>query len=442
MGFLKYLRNVLKALEIAKFMSVISAFISCKPQKRMLMQKYLVEYTAKGGKLLSSSVTAKSEAEALRKARKLGNVTHISLAPKRSMQYYMDEFERRYMSSVKLTDIIGSFTQIAFMMKASSVEKCFEEAAKGTQNKQLAYILNQVASDINSGMMASVAMKKHDCFDDVVIAMMRLGEATGKMDESLIKLTEILKDMYENSRKFKKAMRYPIMVICAITGAFVFLMLSVVPQFEGIFSDLGVDLPLATQILFSIKTVMQSYGHWVLGGLIATGLAIKYYRGKSEDFARNMDALMLRIKIIGPIILYSNLYRFNLILTELTRAGNTIEVALVTAIDTVGNLSLQQKLSSVRSSILNGQGTYEGFASTGLYDGMMLQMIRAGDETGNMDQMLGHVSEFFKGRFEDKIDNLSSAIEPIIMFFIAGMVLLLALGIFLPMWDMGSAVNG
>ena len=423
-------------------MSVISAFISCKPQKRMLMQKYLVEYTAKGGKLLSSSVTAKSEAEALRKARKLGNVTHISLAPKRSMQYYMDEFERRYMSSVKLTDIIGSFTQIAFMMKASSVEKCFEEAAKGTQNKQLAYILNQVASDINSGMMASVAMKKHDCFDDVVIAMMRLGEATGKMDESLIKLTEILKDMYENSRKFKKAMRYPIMVICAITGAFVFLMLSVVPQFEGIFSDLGVDLPLATQILFSIKTVMQSYGHWVLGGLIATGLAIKYYRGKSEDFARNMDALMLRIKIIGPIILYSNLYRFNLILTELTRAGNTIEVALVTAIDTVGNLSLQQKLSSVRSSILNGQGTYEGFASTGLYDGMMLQMIRAGDETGNMDQMLGHVSEFFKGRFEDKIDNLSSAIEPIIMFFIAGMVLLLALGIFLPMWDMGSAVNG
>ncbi|WP_298104096.1 type II secretion system F family protein, partial [uncultured Campylobacter sp.] len=141
------------------------------------------------------------------------------------------------------------------------------------------------------------------------------------------------------------------------------------------------------------------------------------------------------------IIFFSTMSRFMLIFTELVRAGIPIADALDTSVLMVDNHTLKEKLSTVKIAVQQGVSLTEAFNNTGLYESMLIQMISAGEQAGNLDKMLGNVTDYYKEKFDDIIDNISSYVEPIMLFFMAGMVLLLALGIFMPMWDLGKAVK-
>ena len=171
-------------------------------------------------------------------------------------------------------------------------------------------------------------------------------------------------------------------------------------------------------------------------------MCIRDRYANNEGFKSSFDKHILKVYLIGDIVFFSTMSRFNLVFTELVRAGIPIADALDTALLTIGNRHLKNRLNGVKVSVQRGVSLTQAFGETRLYEGMLVQMISAGEQSGSLDLMLEKVTDYYKSRFNDIIDNIASYIEPILIGVIAGIVLLLALGIFMPMWDLAKAVKG
>lgn len=344
---------------------------------------------------------------------------------------------------IKIPLMVASVRQLAVMTTAGiSIHDSIKEVANSTEDARLKEIFTSMSDDLNSGLSLTEASNKfkHE-LGDVFIAMVSLGESTGNMAEALTKLSEMMQELWDNKQKFKKAMRYPITILIALAVAFVVLMLFVVPKFKEIFDELGAKLPLPTRILFSIESVLSNYGLYVLGGLIATIFGIRYMLRNNDEFKKGWDKYILKVYLFGKIIFFSTMARFTLIFTELVRAGIPIADSLDTANKMVDNQTLKVKLGTVKVAVQQGVSLTDAFRNTEIFESMLIQMISAGEQSGSLDTMLKNVADYYKMKFNDIIDNISSYIEPLLLFFMACMVLLLALGIFMPMWDLGSAVK-
>lgn len=344
---------------------------------------------------------------------------------------------------VKTQNLVASIRQLAVMTNAGiSIHDSIKEVANSTEDKALKEIFASINDDLNSGLSMTEASEKfRSKLGDVVIAMISLGESTGNMAESLSKLAQMLNEVWENQRKFKKAMRYPIVIMTALAIAFTVLMMYVVPKFREIFEELGADLPLPTRILLNIEYALNHYGLLILGIIVGTIIGIKLAYKNNDQFKRGWDKYILKVYLFGKIVFYSTMSRFMLIFTELVKAGIPIADALDTAVLMVDNEELKTKLSTVKIAVQQGVSLTEAMRNTGLYESMLIQMVSAGEKSGSLDKMLGNVTNYYKEKFDDIIDNISSYVEPILLLFMAAMVLLMALGIFMPMWDLGKAVK-
>lgn len=358
------------------------------------------------------------------------------------------EFKEKFFKSVikkKINSkaLIAAIRQLAVMTDAGiSIHDSIKEVTEASVDKSLKNIFSELNDDLNSGLSLTQSMMPYRKeLGDVTLAMVELGESTGNMSESLEKLAEILEEIEENRQKFKKAMRYPITVMVAIAVAFTILMVYVVPKFKEIFSKFKTELPLPTKILLFLENVIHHYGFYVLGFIVLVIIFVKYMLANNEKFKYNFDKYILKVYLIGSITFYATMSRFTLVFTELIRSGIPIADALETSLLTLDNMHLKQKLSSVNISVQRGVSLTDGFRETGLFEGMLIQMIHAGERSGTLDKMLDKVTNYFKSRFNELIDNISSYIEPILLGFIAAMVLLMALGIFMPMWDLAKAVK-
>jgi general secretion pathway protein F/MSHA biogenesis protein MshG len=360
----------------------------------------------------------------------------------------LSEFKEKFLKTIvkkkiNIKALIAAIRQLAVMTNAGiSIHDSIKEVQNSSVDAELKKIFSNINDDLNSGLSLTQAMMPYRKeVGDVTLAMVELGESTGNMSESLEKLAEILEEMEENRQKFKKAMRYPITVMIAIAIAFTILMVYVVPKFKEIFSKFKTELPLPTKILLFMENLIHNYGFYLLAGIITTIVFFKYMLVNSEEFKRKFDKYILKVYLIGKISFYATMARFTLVFTELIRSGIPIADALETALLTLDNIHLKERLSAVNISVQRGVSLTEAFRETGLFEGMLIQMIKAGEQSGTLDKMLEKVTEYFKSRFNEIIDNISSYVEPILLFFIACMVLLMALGIFMPMWDLAKAVK-
>ena len=344
---------------------------------------------------------------------------------------------------VRTMPLVASIRQLSVMTNAGiSIHDSIKEVARAAEDKTLKEIFSAMNDDLNAGLSLTESTEKfRGQLGDVVVAMVSLGETTGNMAESLAKLAAMLQELWENQRKFKKAMRYPMILMVVMAIAFSVLMMYVVPKFREIFEELGADLPLPTRILLGIESALNNYGIFVLAGIILTIVGLRWAYRNNDEFKKGFDKTISKVYLFGKIIFFSTMARFMLIFTELVRAGIPIADALDTAVLMVDNHTLKEKLATVKIAVQQGVSLTEAFNNTGLYESMLIQMISAGEQAGNLDKMLGNVTDYYKEKFDDIIDNISSYVEPIMLFFMAGMVLLLALGIFMPMWDLGKAVK-
>jgi len=358
---------------------------------------------------------------------------------------FFAEFKKTFKSKVPINDKISTIRQIAVMTDAGiAINDTLEDVAENTHNARLHEIYSKVNSDINAGHSMSDAMEPYtEEFGHVALAMTKLGERTGNISEAYHKLADILENIRDNTAKFKKAIRTPLITLAAMAIAFTILIVVVVPKFKAIFAQFKADLPVPTIILLKMEWALSNYGLYILFGLVLIVILIKYAYNNNEEFQYQMDSLMIHPKfyLINRAIFLSTMHRYNLVFGELVKSGIPVSEALETAVGMVDNLAIKEKLLTVNANIGRGMSLAEAFELTGLYENMLLQMIKAGEAGGQLDSMLDKVTQYYEMQFQDLIDNLAAYIEPIMLFFIAGLVLLMALGIFMPMWDLGKAVN-
>jgi general secretion pathway protein F/MSHA biogenesis protein MshG len=215
-----------------------------------------------------------------------------------------------------------------------------------------------------------------------------------------------------------------------------------VPKFKDIFNQLHADLPLPTKILLFTENIINNYGFFlfVLGFFLFMGH--KFWYKTNKEYRYKVDYFILKLKIISDLVMNASMSRFLMVLTELTRAGIPLITALKIANGIIENSVLNDKIDKIISEINQGHSLAEAIQKQDILDNITLQMISAGEKAGNLEDMLENASNYYKNRFQATIDGLSDAIEPLMLALIGGLVLILALGIFLPMWNMASAVKG
>lgn len=412
--------------------------------------KYFTATVMAKGKRTEHGLYAESKKEAMYLAKiKFSGIVLKVVESSPPLADQLKKFKENLLKNVQKRKInpdrqIGAIRQIAVMTNAGiSIHDSFNEIAQASDDRVLQDVFGTIADDINSGLSLSQSMNNFRFeLGNLTLAMVQLGEKTGNMAEAMYALADMLEEIRRNVIKFKKAMAYPRNVMIAMAVAFTILISYVVPQFKAIFEELGAQLPLPTRILLFLEHLFNTYGLYVLGGLIMFILVFKYTINNNRDARYKWHQFLNRTYLIKKLIHFSTLNRFTLVFSELVRAGIPIAEALDTSIDMIDNLPLKEKLGTVRSSVEKGATLNSALKETGLFENMIIQMISAGEAGGQLDSMLEKVTDYYKMKFDAIIDGLSEAVEPIMLFFIAGMVILLALGIFLPMWDMGNAVQG
>lgn len=316
--------------------------------------------------------------------------------------------------------------------------KALRGLAATTRNPCLAKALNEVVEDLESGMELSGCHSRHPkVFPALLCHMVQVGEVTGKLDQVFIQLAVYFEREKETINRVKSALRYPTFVIVAILFAVIFVSLFVIPAFERVFAGVGSALPLATRILLGLSSFMQSYWLLLLVGAGAVVFVIRHLL-KTTRGRYLWDEYKLKIPLVGSILLRATLVRFSRGFNMSYTAGVPLSQALGLTARAVNNTYVGGKIEMIRNGIERGESLTRSATKTGMFTPLVLQMLAVGEESGSVDTMLEDVAEFYEREVDYDLKNLSSTIEPIMIVIIGAMVLVLALGVFLPMWNLAS----
>lgn len=308
--------------------------------------------------------------------------------------------------------------------------------AESTSSRGLREAVREITADLESGRDLAGAFARHPAiFNSLYISMIRVGEEAGRLEESFLRLYQYLEREKTTIKRIKSALRYPVIVLVAIAIAIGVLTVMVIPAFAKVFSSFQMELPWATRALLAVSEFASAHWMTILGLIFGLGIGAKYYVG-TEPGRRLWDRLKLRIPVVGSIILRSTLARFARAFTMADRAGVPITQNLAAVARAADNVHLADKMQGMRSGIERGESLTRTAAHTGLFPPLVLQMMAIGEETGKMDDMMEEVADFYEREVDYDIDNLSAIIEPLMTVIMGILVLILALGIFLPMWDL------
>lgn len=313
--------------------------------------------------------------------------------------------------------------------------------AETSKNPTMETILKDVGSSLGRGNTLSQSLKQHEeQFSPLFISMIHVGESTGNLDDAFAQLVRHLEMERDTKKKVKSALRYPTLVITSIFVAIMVVNVFVIPSFSKVFDKFGADLPLATTILLNTSNFFLAYW-WLILGVVFGGLFATYKYIHTEQGAYNWDKLKLRLPLVGGLLNRIALSRFTRTFAMLFSAGVPILQSLEISAEAIGNRFIEVAVKEMRSGIERGDSLARTANASGMFTPLILQMITVGEESGAVDKLLEDVSDFYDQETEYDVQNLSAAIEPIMLVFMGGLVLILALGIFLPLWDLGAAAR-
>ncbi|HKJ72395.1 MAG TPA: type II secretion system F family protein [Gammaproteobacteria bacterium] len=347
---------------------------------------------------------------------------------------------RLWRQRVPLDELILFTRQMAALLRAGvPLLRALNGQIESVPNERLSEALAGVRQTVEGGRTLADGLAEYpDVFSEIYVQMIRVGEASGSLEEVFARLAGYLEQEKDTRDRTKQALRYPMLVVVAIVVAFIILNVVVIPKFAGLFAGLGAELPLPTRILIGISDFTRSYG-WLLVLLLAAGAyGIRGYV-RTEPGRRAWDRWKLRIPVVGDIFFKLALARFTRTFATTTRSGVPVVDGLGVVSRAVRNRYVGDHVAAMREGVQRGDSLYNTARREGLFPLTVLQMVEVGEETGAVDEMMEQVAEYYEREVDLKIDNLSTLIEPVLIAVIGAMVLLLALGIFLPMWDMARA---
>ena len=348
-----------------------------------------------------------------------------------------------FASHVNLSDLIVFTRQIYSLTKAGiPILRAINGLADSTHSQLLSDSLQDVLTRMRNGYSLSVAMGAHPrVFSQLYVSLIQVGENTGQLDRIFLQLSEYLEQEIETRKRVKSAMRYPMFVLIALAVAMVILNIYVIPTFANMFAKFHAELPWTTQVLLSTSSFFVNYWHLMLMALITAFIGLKVWLNSARG-AYLWDKWKLKVPVVGSVIERSLLARFSRTFAMMLSAGVPLNNALYLIAYAVDNNYLQDKILAMRSGIESGEPLLRTATAAGLFTPLVLQMIAVGEETGQVDELLNEAADFYEREVDYELKNMSAKIEPILISIVAGMVLILALGIFTPMWDMMGAMKG
>jgi MSHA biogenesis protein MshG len=393
-----------------------------------------------GGQQVSGQLVAVSQAAAMSQlqAKKI-IITGLkeTIAKPKSV-----EFSFSIKKKITLDDQVLLTRQLYALTKAGiPIIRALNGLAESTDNDRLAEVLNAVADSLTSGSELATAFRQFPkIFSPIFISMIHVGENTGRLDLAFQKLTAHLELERETKKRIKSATRYPMFVVSAIMMAMTVINVMVIPNFASVFAKLGADLPFATQILIASSEFTINY--WWLILLVTVGGGYSWLRYiKTPDGLLWWDTKKLRLPLFGSLFKRIALSRFSRSFAMMLSSGVPILKALSIVAESVGNKSIGVAIEDMSRGIERGERLTSTAAATGLFTPLVLQMMSVGEETGSVDTLLDDVADFYEEEIDYELKQLADSIEPILLVFLGILVLILALGVFLPIWDLSGAMG-
>lgn len=368
---------------------------------------------------------------------------HIEAAAEPAKAGEPDWWERLGRQSVSVEDILVFSRQMYTLCKAGvPILRAFAGLQASAVKPAMVEILQDIRSSLDQGRELSVALQRHvGVFGPFYVSMIRVGEMTGRLTEVFLRLNEHMEFERDVRERIKQAMRYPSFVVLAMVVALVVINLFVIPVFAKVFAGFNAELPLVTRGLLGFSSWMVAWWHLLLAGVVLGVMAVRAWLRTPEGRYR-WDSRKLKLPIVGDIILKATLARFARSFALSSQSGVPLVQALTVVAQTVDNAYIGSRIEQMRDGIERGESISRCAAATGVFTPVVLQMLAVGEETGELDSLLFEIAGMYERETDYNIKGLSAAIEPILLSVIAVLVLILALGVFLPLWSMGQAAMG
>ena len=350
-----------------------------------------------------------------------------------------------FIGKVKTADLSLFSKKISTMIRAGlPILDSFKMVEEQTENKRLKLIINQISKDLEAGTSLSKCFAKNPAvFDKIYVNMIKAGEASGKLDIFLTKLTEILERREDIRRKIKSASFYPKILFFVAGGITVFMLLKVVPIFEEMYGGMGVPLPGLTKMIISASNFVQSKA----GVMSFVILGLAYYlfgfaNKRFPKFKRRIDKLSFKLPIFGNLIAQSIYARIALIMSNLVAAGVSVIETLEIVKETNDNLIVSDAIENVKRGIFSGVDLSKLFLKEPVFPAQFGQLIAVGEKTGNLEEMFTSIANYYQEEFDNAVQTLSTAIEPIMIVLIGTLIGFLLLAMYMPIFNAGSVVGG
>lgn len=308
--------------------------------------------------------------------------------------------------------------------------------AQSMRHQRLKDILGDIGDQLETGKQLSSAMNRHkDVFDQLYVNMIRVGEDSGQLEAVFNQLSEYLERDLETRKRIKSAMRYPSFVLGALVIAMVVVNIFVIPAFANMFDQFGADLPIATRILIGTSNFFVTYWPYLLVLSVTAAVGFRQYI-QSPVGSLWWGKNKLRIPLVGDLMSRALMARYARSFSLMLKSGVPLPQSLDLCARAMGNSYLTRKIADIKAGVERGDSLLRTHNQTGLFTPLVLQMISVGEESGQVDSLLEEVAGFYEREVDYDLKTLSDRIEPIMIVMMAGFVLILALGIFLPMWSM------
>ncbi len=310
-----------------------------------------------------------------------------------------------------------------------------------TENLNLKKTISTILHDIQEGSSLYNAFKKHPkAFSTLYCSMLQAGEASGALPEVLERLTYIIDHEHKVKSDIKAAFQYPLIVIIFLAIAFVVLLTFVIPKFVKLFLNAGLDLPIPTKICMVMYQFMADYWYLLIGCVVAGALGLNYYfRTEQGRFIR--DSFLMRLPLLGPLFIKAAMSRFASIFAILQSSGITILDSMKILSKTIGNTAIAREFDQINEQLEEGRGIAAPLKNAKYFTPIVINMIAIGEESGNLDELLGEISEHYDVELEYALKKLTDSIGPVLTVGLAAVVGFFALAIFLPMWDLLGVVK-
>ena len=343
---------------------------------------------------------------------------------------------------IKPADIAIFTRQLATMMKAGvPLVQAFDIVAEGTDHEKMRELIMTVRTDVSSGTGLAGALEKHPAhFDELFCSLVASGENSGTLEVMLDRVATYKEKTEALKAKIKKALTYPIAVIVVAIVVTGILLVKVVPQFAETFQSFGSDLPGFTLFVLRISEWVQSWWFIMLLGFFAAGYLFSQAKRRSKRFADGIDAVALKLPIIGSVVHDAVIARFSRTLSTTFAAGVPLVDALESTAGAAGNAIYAQGIRRIRDDVTSGTALAISIRTTGLFPTMLLQMTAIGEESGSLDDMLGKVADHYEAAVDNAVDSLSSLMEPMIMSILGVLVGGLMIAMYLPIFMLGSVI--